>query len=270
VRMAEIHPGAFVDPDADLANDVIVGPGAVVEAGVAIGPGSRIGPHAVLHRGTTIAEQVSVAVGAVIGGAPQVLKFGGGESGVSIGPRTAVREYVTVHRCSEPGGLTRVGADCMLMATSHVAHECVLGDGVVLANGATLAGHVTLADRVFVSGHAQMHQFVRVGHLVMIGGGSKVLKDLPPYCVADGHPARLFGLNTVGLRRAGLDAERVQAIKEAYQTLFGAGASLEAALASLDRLGRNGNPVCAEFAAFVRASKRGIARPGRSGGQALV
>ncbi|HJO37808.1 MAG: acyl-ACP--UDP-N-acetylglucosamine O-acyltransferase [Vicinamibacterales bacterium] len=264
--MAQIHPGAFVDAGAKLADDVVVGPGAVIEAGVAVGARGRVGPHAVLHRGTTLADEVTVAVGAVIGGAPQDVKFSGGESGVTIGPQTVIREYATVHRCSEPGAVTRVGADCMLMATSHVAHECVLGDGVILANGATLAGHVTLADGVFVSGHAQIHQFVRAGPLVMIGGGSKVLKDLPPYCVADGHPARLFGLNSIGLRRAAFAPERVQAIKEAYRTLFGAGVQLEAALTSLDRLGRNGNPSAAEFAAFVRASERGIARPGRSGG----
>ena len=212
-------------------------------------------------------EDVYIAVGAVIGGLPQDSKFSGGDSGVVVGDRTVVREYATVHRCSTPGAVTRLGAECVLMATSHVAHECVLGDRVVLANGATLAGHVTIGDGTFVSGHAQIHQFVRVGALVMIGGGSKVLMDLPPYCVADGHPARLFGLNLVGLRRAEVPDDRIRGIKEAYRTLFARGERLEDALAQLEALRSNGNPVGAEYAAFVTASQRGIARPARRGGE---
>ena len=263
--MATIHPGAHVDPAAALAADVVVGPGAVIEADVTIGPGCQIGPHAVLHAGTTLGAGVYVAVGAAIGGVPQDLKFQGGESGVSIGDRTVVREYVTVHRCVTPGAITRVGADCLLMVSSHVAHECVLGDRVMLANGAVLAGHVTIDDGAFLSGKAQIHQFVRVGTLVMVGGATKVMKDLPPYCVADGHPARLFGLNLVGLRRAKLDRDRIRGIKEAYRTLFAPGVKLEDALARLDALGANGNPAGAEYAAFVRASERGIARPPRRG-----
>ena len=263
--MPRIHPAAHVDSEAELADDVIVGPGAVIERGVRIGRGCQIGPHAVVHRGTTLNEEVYVSVGAVIGGVPQDLKFKGGASGVEIGPRTAIREYVTVHRCSTPGAVTRVGAECMLMATSHVAHDCTLGDRVVLANGANLGGHVTIGDAVFVSGHAQIHQFIRVGTLVMIGGGSKVIKDLPPYCVADGHPARLFGVNVTGLRRAGLGVEEIGQIKEAYRVLFASGVKLQDALATLDMLGSDGNSRGAELAVFVRKSERGIARPNRRG-----
>ena len=263
--MATIHSGAHVDPAATLADDVVVGPGAVIEAGVTVGPGCEIGPHAVLHAGTTLGDQVRVAVGAAIGGLPQDLKFQGGESGVSIGDRTVVREYVTVHRCVEPGAVTRVGADCMLMVISHVAHECVLGDRVLLANGVVMAGHVTIGDGAFVSGNVQIHQFVRIGPLVMVGGGTKVLRDLPPYCVADGHPARLFGLNLNGLRRAKVARDRIRGIKEAYRTLFAPGVQLAEALARLDALGANGNRAGAEYAAFVRASARGVARPVRRG-----
>ena len=261
--MPRIHPAAHVDSEVELADDVIVGPGAVIERGVRIGRGCQIGPHAVVHCGTTLNEEVHVSVGAVIGGVPQDLKFEGGASGVEIGPRTAIREYVTVHRCSTPGAVTRVGAECMLMATSHVAHDCTLGDRVVLANGANLGGHVTIGDAVFVSGHAQIHQFIRVGTLVMIGGGSKVIKDLPPYCVADGHPARLFGVNVIGLRRAGLGVEEIGQIKEAYRVLFASGVKLQDALATLDMLSSDGNSRGAELAVFVRKSERGIARPNR-------
>ena len=186
--MPTIHPSAHVDPHAQLADDVVVGPGAVIEDGVTVGPGCQIGPHAVLHRGTTLGTDVYVAVGAALGGLPQDLKFTGGESGVFVGDRTKVREYVTVHRCVTPGGVTRVGADCMLMVTSHVAHECILGDRVMLANGVVMAGHVTIGDGTFVSGNVQIHQFTRLGRLAMIGGGSKVLRDVLPFCVADGHP----------------------------------------------------------------------------------
>ncbi len=151
------------------------------------------------------------------------------------------------------------------MVTSHVAHECVLGDRVMLANGVVMAGHATIDDGAFVSGNVQIHQFVRIGTLVMVGGGTKVLKDLPPYCVADGHPARLFGLNLVGLRRAKVGRDRIRGIREAYRTLFASGVKLEDALARLDTLGANGNPAGTEYAAFVRASERGVACPARRG-----
>lgn len=266
--MPTVHPGAHVDPHAQLADDVVVGPGAVIEDGVTVGPGCQIGPHAVLHRGTTLGNDVYVAVGAAIGGQPQDLKFKGGESGVVIGDRTAVREYVTVHRCVEPGAVTRVGADCMLMATSHVAHECVLGDRVMLANGVVMAGHVRIDDGAFISGNVQIHQFTRLGRLAMIGGGSKVLRDVLPFCVADGHPARLCGVNLVGLRRVGFERTEIRVIQEAYRVLFTSKLKLHAALDKLDVLGRKGNEVSAELAAFVRGSERGIMRPDRKGGGA--
>ena len=263
--MPTIHPSAHVDPTVDLPDDVIVGPGVVIEGRVCVGRGCQIGPHAVLQRGTTLGTDVYVAVGATIGGLPQDVKFKGGESGVVIGDRTAVREYVTVHRCVEPGAVTRVGADCMLMATSHVAHECVLGDRVMLANGVVMAGHVTIDDGAFISGNVQIHQFTRLGRLALIGGGSKVLRDVLPFCVADGHPARIHGLNLMGLRRAGFDREQIRSIKEAYRVIFTSRLKLNDALARLNELGTNGNAVSAELVAFVRGSERGNHAAGQEG-----
>ncbi|MFQ5743724.1 MAG: acyl-ACP--UDP-N-acetylglucosamine O-acyltransferase [Acidobacteriota bacterium] len=259
--MSLIDPSAHVDAGADLATGVTVGPGAIIEQGVIVGRGSRIGPYAVLMKGTRLGEQVRVEAGAALGGAPQDLKFEGGDSFVTIGDRTIIREYVTVHRCVRPGGITRVGADCMLMATSHVAHECVVGDGVMVANGVTLAGYVQVGDRAFLSGNVVVHQFVRVGRLAMVGGGSAVRQDIVPFCLADGHPARPCGLNGVGLRRADFSEAEVGVLKAAYRVLFGAGRPLAEALAQLDEMARNRLAAIAELADFIRASDRGIARP---------
>jgi len=259
--MPAIHPSAHVSPGAVLADDVMVGPGAVIEDGVIVGAGSHIGHHAVLLPGTAVGQGVRIEVGAVLGGVPQDLKYTGGDSGVSIGDRTMIREYVTVHRCVEPGGVTRVGADCMLMATSHVAHECVLGDRVMVANGVTLAGHVTVGDGAFISGSVIVHQFTQVGELAMVGGASAVRQDVIPFCLADGHPARPMGLNRVGLQRAGLGAAEMRMLRSAYRILFRAGLSLQEALNQLEALTGEGAEHVGKIIALIRRSERGITRP---------
>lgn len=259
--MPLVHPSAHVSTRAQLAEDVIIGPGAVIEDGVTIGPGSRVGHYAVLFSGTTVGREVRIETGAVLGGLPQDLKYEGGESGVTIGDRTVVREYVTVHRCVEPGKVTRVGADCMLMATSHVAHECVVGDRVMVANGAILAGHVTVGDGAFVSGSVVVHQFGRIGKLVMVGGGSAVRQDLIPFCLADGHPARPMGLNRVGLKRVGFSAAQVRTLKAAYRILFRSGLGLEEAVRELEQMGGEGTEQVGDILEMIRLSERGIARP---------
>lgn len=259
--MPTIHPSAHVSPGAALADDVLVGPGAVIEDGVIIGAGSRVGHYAVLLPGTTVGQGVRIEVGAVLGGVPQDLKYKGGESGVSIGDRTIIREYVTVHRCVEAGAVTRVGADCMLMATSHVAHECNLGDRVMVANGVTLAGHVTVGDGAFISGSVMVHQFTQVGRLAMVGGASSVRQDLIPFCLADGHPARPMGLNRVGLQRAGFGTEQMRTLRSAYRVLFRSGLTLAVALDQLEALSGEGAELASEIVALIQRSKRGIARP---------
>lgn len=258
--MANVDQAARVHPDARLADDVRVEIGAMVEADVTIGAGSVIGPHALVYSGTTVGEGVQVGAGAVLGGTPQDLKFRGGESGVRIGDRTVIREYVTVHRCVEPGCITAVGSDCLLMATSHVAHECILGDRVIVANGVMLAGHVELGDGVFLSGNVVVHQFTSIGRLAMVGGGSAVRQDIVPFALADGHPARPKGLNVVGLRRAGMSEETVRALKRAFRGLFASGSTLAE---RLDRVSAAATdcPEITELVAFVRDSERGVARP---------
>ena len=263
--MTQVDSAARVHPDARLADDVSVEMGAMIEAGVTVGAGSVIGPHALLYSGTTVGEQVRVCAGAVLGGTPQHLKFGGGESGVIIGDRTVVREYVTVHRCVEPGKTTVVGSDCLLMATSHVAHECVLGDGVIVANGVMMAGHVTVGDGVFLSGNVIVGQFTSIGRLAMISGGSAVRQDIVPFTVADGHPARPKGLNIVGLRRAGISEDRMGELKRDFRMLFGSGNTLQERLEEVAASVEPSREV-AEFLGFVRGSKHGVARPrGRQG-----
>lgn len=261
--MASVDSTARVHPEVQLESDVTVGPGAVVEKNVIVGRGSQIHPNAIVHSGSSLGEEVVVGVGAVVGGAPQDLKFHGGESGVKVGDRTVIREYVTVHRCVETGHLTTVGSDCLLMATSHVAHECVLGDGVIVANGVMMAGHVTIDDGAFLSGNVVIHQFTHIGRLAMIGGGSAVRQDVVPFCVADGHPARPRGLNTVGLHRAGIGAEKVRFLKRAYRLLFGSRLPMGERLQRLRELAQAepGVPEVGEMLAFVEASERGIARP---------
>jgi UDP-N-acetylglucosamine acyltransferase len=259
--MPSIHPSAHVSPGAALAEDVIVDLGAVIEDGVTIGAGSRVGHYAVLLPGTTVGQRVRIEAGAVLGGVPQDLKYHGGESGVSIGDRTVIREYVTVHRCVEPGAVTRVGADCMLMATSHVAHECIVGDRVMVANGVTLAGHVTVGDGAFISGSVIVHQFTQVGKLVMVGGASAVRQDLIPFCLADGHPARPMGLNRVGLQRAGFGPEQMRTLRAAYRILFRSGLGLAEGLERLEALTGEGAGLVGEIVALIKRSERGIARP---------
>lgn len=256
--MSRIHPGAHVDSEARLADDVDVGPGAVIEADVEVGAGSRIAPHAVLYRGTRVGRGVHVGASSVLGGMPQDFKFEGGESYVEVGDGSILHQYVTVHRCVEPGAVTRVGAGCVLMVGSHVAHECVLGDRVILANGVMLGGHSIIGDGAFLSGNVVVHQFCQLGELVMVGGGSAVRQDLIPFSLADGHPARPAGLNRVGLRRAGYERRRIRVLKRAYRTLFHSGLLLEEAL---ERLEGEDTEEIARMVAFIRGSERGIARP---------
>ncbi|MGD8330276.1 MAG: acyl-ACP--UDP-N-acetylglucosamine O-acyltransferase [Acidobacteriota bacterium] len=262
--MAIIDPAARVHPEARLADDVTVGMGAMIEADVVVGPGSVIAPHALLYSGTTIGERVQVGAGAAIGGTPQDLKFRGGASGVRVGDGTVIREYVTVHRCVEPGGVTVVGSECLLMATSHVAHECLLGDRVIVANGVMMAGHVVVGDGVFLSGNVVVHQFTSIGRLAMIGGGSAVRQDIVPFALADGHPARPKGLNVVGLRRAGMSEDTIRALKRAYRALFASGNRLEERLEKV-KVGADGCVEVAELLRFMRASDRGVARPRPTG-----
>jgi UDP-N-acetylglucosamine acyltransferase len=260
-----IHPSAIVSPKARLGGDVRVGPLAVVEDGVALGDGCEVRAHATIKRGTVLGAGNRIYEGAVIGGEPQDLSFRDAETGVLAGERNVFREGVTVHRSTRPGEATRIGSDCFLMAYVHVAHDDRIGDHVIMANNVALAGHVEVQDRAFLSGGVGVHQFCRIGRLAMIGGKSKVVQDCLPFVITDGHPARARGLNVVGLRRAGMSAAQLRALKEGYRLLLRSGLRLEEAIG---RMASVGDPLVDEMAAFARSAKRGFAHAHRGGDEA--
>lgn len=261
-----LHPTALVDASAQLEPGVRVGPYAIVEADAVLGAGCELRAHAVVKRFTRLGPGNVVHEGAVLGGEPQDLSFAGGESALVIGARNCIREGVTIHRANKPGGTTVIGCDCFLMAYAHVAHDCRLGDRVILANNVALAGHVEIGERAFLSGGVVVHQFCRVGRLAMVGGNTKVTQDCLPFVITDGHPGRARGLNIVGLRRAGVTATQLRTLRQAYRLLLRSALPLETALSRLAELGE---PLVDELAAFVRTAKRGFhrARSSESGGE---
>jgi UDP-N-acetylglucosamine acyltransferase len=215
-----VHPTALVDPAAGLGQDVEVGPFAIIGPDVTVGDGCRIAARATLERNVRLGRGVRVGIGCVLGGDPQDLKFGGEETWVEIGDGTELREYSTVNRGTSASGMTRVGSGCFIMSYVHVAHDCRLGDGVIIANGSQLAGHVTIQDRAILSGLVAVHQFVTIGAMAFVGGASRVNQDIPPFVKAVGNPVELYGLNTIGLRRANYPPETVSALKRAYRLCF--------------------------------------------------
>ena len=256
----KIHPTAVVDPEAELADGVEIGPHAVIEGGVKVGRGTRILPGAWLARGTELGEKNLVHVGAAIGGEPQDLEFEGVSSGVRIGDGNTIREYVQIHRGTKEGTFTVVGNDCYLMACSHVAHNCRLGDGVIMTNCALLAGYVEIEDRAVLSGYVGVHQFARVGTLAMVAGGTRLSKDAPPYMLVHGE-STVRGVNMVGLRRCEyITPDAIRDIRRAYRVLFRSGLSLEEALRKLED---SPCPEVKHLVEFIRSSKRGICRPRR-------
>ena len=250
-----IHPTAIIHPKAKLDATVSVGPYAVIDEGVEIGPHCIIGPHVYLTGLTTIGSHNHFFAGCVIGEAPQDLKYSLEPTRLRIGDHNVVREHATVHRSNKTGEETIIGSHNFLMANSHVAHNCHLGDLVILANGALLAGHVVVDDRAFISGNCVVHQFVRVGTLALMQGGSAISKDLPPYTVARGDNG-ICGLNTIGLRRAGLlPAERLE-LKQLYRALFRNGLNLRAALAAAQS--NFSSAPARVMLEFVASAKRGV------------
>jgi len=260
---AVIHPTAIVHPGAKLDPTVQVGPCAVIDEWVEVGPHCIIGPHVYLTGRTIIGSHNRFFAGCVIGEAPQDMRYAGEPTGCRIGDRNVFREHVTVHRSNKVTEETVLGSENFLMANAHVAHNCRLGSQVILANGILLGGHVTVDDRAFISGNSVVHQFVRVGALSMLQGGSAISQDLPPYAVAMGRNT-LCGLNIIGLRRAGLTpAERLE-LKQLYRFLFRSGKNLRAALAEA-RTVFSGAPA-KNMMDFVAATKRGICADVSKGG----
>jgi UDP-N-acetylglucosamine acyltransferase len=251
-----IHPTALIHPQAKLDPSVRVGPFAVIDEGVVVGPECVLGPHVHLTGQTRLGAGNRFHAGCVIGDAPQDLKYREEPTRLVIGDRNVFREHVTVHRSTTVEGETVVGSDNFLMASSHVGHNCRLGDHVILANGALLGGHVVVQDRVFISGNCLVHQYVRVGRLALMRGGSAISKDLPPFTMARGVNG-ICGLNIVGLRRAGYDPADRLALKRVYRLLFRSRLRLAEALAAAAAEQEHCQAVKAMLE-FVHTARRGV------------
>jgi UDP-N-acetylglucosamine acyltransferase len=255
-----VHATSHVDPRARVAPDVQVGPFCWIGPDVTLEDGVVLDSHVRIEGQTRLGAGVHVHAGAVLGGPPQDLKFRAGtRSGLEIGPRTVIRECVTANVGTDDGSTTRIGADCLLMAYVHVAHNCEVGDHVILANGVQLAGYVRVEEWAVIGGLVPVHQFVRVGCHSIVGGGFRVPQDVAPYVRAGGWPLRPIGLNVVGLGRRGFSPETVRALKQAYRILFRDGLTLAPAL---ERIRREvpATPEVEHFVRFAATSERGLAR----------
>lgn len=258
--MALVHPTASVSPQAKLADDVEIGAFAVVGPDVELGPGVVVGPQAVVSGRTILGAGTRVYPFAAVGGDPQDQKYAGEPTQLVVGDRNVIREHVTIHVGTvQGGGVTRVGDDNLIMNGVHVAHDCKVGSHTILATYSALAGHVEVGDGAVLGGYTGVHQFCRIGELVMAAANAKVSQDAPPYAMIAGDRARLVGLNSVGLKRAGLSADVQRKIKRAFHLLFKAGLRLEPALERVtEELGDE--PRVARLVEFLRASERGVCR----------
>ncbi|MCF6178375.1 MAG: acyl-ACP--UDP-N-acetylglucosamine O-acyltransferase [Geopsychrobacter sp.] len=255
-----IHSTAIIALGAQLAADVRIGPYAVIGEHVQIGAGTTVGPHTVIEGRTTIGRDNQIFQFASIGAIPQDLKFHGEETTLIIGDRNKIREFTTLHLGTEDGGgVTRVHDDNLFMAYSHVAHDCQVGNHVILANGATLAGHVEVDDFAILGGLSAVHQFVRIGAHVMASGGSMIAQDAAPYTIIQGDRAKVVGLNLIGLKRRGFSAAVLKSIKQAYKLVFRSTLKLDEAIAEIEQTLER-SPELDLFVDFLKKSERGLAR----------
>jgi len=255
-----IHPTALVSPKAEIGSDVAIGPYTIIGDHVTIGSGAIIGPHVTVDPFVEIGSGCHIFQFASIGALPQAIKFEGEETHVKIGARTVVREFATINRGTGfGGGITEVGEENLLMAYTHVAHDCKTGRGVILANNATLAGHITIEDHVTIGGLTALHQFVRVGKHAYIGGKSAVVKDVPPFVIAAGDRAKLHGLNRVGLKRHGFSSDTIAMLKKTYRLIFRIGLTLNEAIERV-RAEVDPTPEVAYLLDFIKSTERGMTR----------
>lgn len=252
-----IHRSALVDPTAQVGQDVAVGPFTIIGPNVVIGDHSQIAAHVVIERNTRLGAAVRVGYGTVLGADPQDLKYKGEETWVEVGDGTIIREFCTINRGTPATGRTTVGQRCFIMTYVHIAHDCVVGDDVILANAIQMAGHVTVDDRAIISGLVPIHQFVRVGTFAFVGGGSRVNQDVPPFTKAVGNPVHLYGLNSVGLQRAGFTPDVKLALKKAYRLVFNSHLTVSQGIARA-RAEIPAVPEVETFLRFIEASQRGV------------
>lgn len=255
-----IHETAIVHPKAEVGENVEIGAYSIVRENVTIGSNTKIGPHVVIDPYVDIGSDCKIFQFAAIGAEPQDLKFSGEKSFVKIGSGNVIREFVTIHRGTSDGiGVTEIGEDNLIMAYSHIAHDCKLGRRIVLSNNATLGGHITIGDYSVIGGLVAIHQFVRVGNFAFIGGKSAVVKDIPPYMIAAGDRATLHGLNVVGLKRQGFSNNTLAMLKKAYRLVFRIGLTLNEAIervsAEVEQV-----PEVVHLIEFIKSSERGITR----------
>lgn len=258
-----IHPTAIIEPGAQLATGVAVGAYAFVGTGTTLGEGTRLHHHASVEGNTVLGKNCQVFPYACIGAQTQDLKFKGGNPGLRIGDRNVFREYVTVHAATKDGEFTRIGDGNNFLATSHVAHDCVVGSGIVMSNGAGLAGHVVVEDRVVIGANAGIHQFCRIGSYSMLSAYAKLVQDLPPFFIADGAPACVRTFNKVGLERHGFTTEQIERVKLIFRVLYRVGLNRTQAL---EQLAAHEHAATAEFQRvleFAKHSERGLAAGAR-------
>ena len=258
--LSVIDPHALVDPAAQLDEGVSVGPFSVIGAGVHIGKGTRVGPHVVIKGPCRIGEENRIFQFASIGEDPQDKKYGGEETYLEIGDRNQIREFATIHRgTAQDQSMTRIGNDNLLMAYTHVAHDCRIGSHAIMANAASLGGHVRLEDWAILGGFSMVHQFCRIGQHCFAAMGSAISKDVPPYLMIGGQPAKPYGINSEGLRRRQYTAEQLRIIKQAYRILYASGLSLAEARGQIEAAAADSAEMRV-LADFLAASERSIVR----------
>ncbi len=255
-----IHPSAIIDPSAILAEDVGVGPFSIIGPDVEIGPGTTVGPHVVIRGPSRIGRENRIFQFASIGEDPQDKKYRGEVTRLEMGDRNVIREYCTIHRGTvQDRSLTRIGNDNLLMASTHVAHDCVIGNGIIMANGASLAGHVSVDDHAILGGFSLVHQFCRIGRHSFSGMGSVISRDIPPYVMVGGSPTKPRGINNVGMERRGYDAEAVLQIKRAFKVIYKSRLKLEEAIENLAIMAEQ-SPEILPLLEFLQQSGRSIIR----------
>lgn len=256
--MKKIHPTAIISEEVEIDEDVEIGPYTIIEGNVKIGKNCKIGPYVHIQGYTEIDENTKIFTGAIIGSIPQDLKYKGEITYLKIGKNNVIREFVTINPGTSSGEETLIGDNNLIMAYAHIAHNCRIGNNVIIANAGTLAGHVIIEDYAIIGGLVGIHQFCRIGKHSIIGGCSKVVMDIIPYVMADGHPARPYGINIVGLKRRNFTKEKIEILNKAYKIIFKSGMNTKDALKKLEEI--NNCDEIKDIIEFIKASERGIAK----------